>query len=157
MQWFWRGVLDNIIVTFCYLGIVFPEKRVQLSILKKHDLPSPKSIYVMFGWNWPNGSGRKDLSDINVLLVLYCLERVMVLVFKLTCITFNQEYSFLSFVEFCFIALEEKIVAWHHCIFAVSSVSTLRKGPGSVFELTWFVFHKDKLCCVFFFSMVQLF
>lgn len=94
--------------------------------------------------------GERIISDINVFLVLNCLERAMVLVLKLTCKTFNQEYSVFSFVEFCFIALEEKIVAWHHCIFAVSSVSTLRKGPDSVFELTWFVFHKDKLCCVFF-------
>ena len=121
--WLWRVMFVIVINTFCYLGIVFSEKRVELSILKSLTCSHPRVFMLCLVEIGQVVWEKRILSVINIFSVLYRFGKGRGPSFKQTWITFNPEYSVPSFVDFGCIVLEERTVKYHHCIYAVSWVS----------------------------------
>lgn len=69
-QWLRRVMFVIVINTFCYLGIVFSEKKVQLSILKSLTC-HPRVFMLCLVEIGQMVREKRILSVINVLLVLY--------------------------------------------------------------------------------------
>ena len=107
--------------------------------MNKLESPSQKNALCKFGCNWPIVSRKRIkkfkfviVYSLNVFRYYFSLEKGVAL--NMNKLEFPSPKELPSLVEISPTVLEKKIFKYHHCIFAISLLSSLGTGRGPSFE-----------------------